>query len=550
MKFQKFPHSSDVVGAYKSLLKEKEALDIGLAAVTQDTESTNSNDSSDVDSSKALMSSLATLSAEKSKMEVNFQAEKKNLRQEIISKSNEVKEIQEKLKNATMALNLERETTKTKIMNYERMLSDERHLKENLETQLNQLKTQFAQTSNADKIIRDLNVELAEVKKKLKAYELNHNKFRDESGILQALRTEIDTLKKQHIINLTLEKQRANEATERSKKLVSVHEERVQSLESRLSELSSSIAQYHTLRESDQKCILELKEKLVHSSVDDSQHSTEPSVKQFPNVQAIISEIEHLKHLLIYENTKLLEPLDLSVVFSSYSNGTGDATVSAEQYSTLKEESDKLKVQNEFNKLQISDQTEHIKTLQEKVQVLNNNIESLEMELEQKTQESNNELKLERNKWRENMSSLEGEFRSKISQIEQQLQKQRERSLTMLEEKETEIRTLKTSFEVFLPKKSTSDDDDDGESSVNSGKKSSHHLGMVLNQPPSSAGNLPETHLIYYSNELARKDLELATIRKAKREADNLIRQTLKEKIMIQETMDDKIALLEQQVDR
>lgn len=44
--------------------------------------------------------------------------------------------------------------------------------------------------------------------------------------------------------------------------------------------------------------------------------------------------------------------------------------------------------------------------------------------------------------------------------------------------------------------------------------------------------------------------MELSTIRKAKREAENLIRQTLKEKIMLQEELDDRIVQLEQQVDR
>lgn len=39
-------------------------------------------------------------------------------------------------------------------------------------------------------------------------------------------------------------------------------------------------------------------------------------------------------------------------------------------------------------------------------------------------------------------------------------------------------------------------------------------------------------------------------MRKAKREAESLMRQTLKEKISMQEAMDHKIACLEQQVDR
>lgn len=71
---------------------------------------------------------------------------------------------------------------------------------------------------------------------------------------------------------------------------------------------------------------------------------------------------------------------------------------------------------------------------------------------------------------------------------------------------------------------------------------------MILNHPSSPTANIPETYMIFYSNELARKDMELSAVRKAKRESDELIRQTLKEKIMIQEDLDEKIGNLEQKV--
>lgn len=551
---------SDVVSAYKSLLKEKEALDISLATLSSDKfKDSTADGSTDSESSKqmnTIMNSLATLSAEKSRMEASFQADKKNMRLEMAVKDKDIKELQEKLKNSSMALNMEKENYKAKIISYDRRLTDERHLKENLETQLNQLKTQFSQTSNSDRVIKDLNQELSDTKKKLKAYESNNSKFRDDSSVLQALQSEMENLKKQHFANLMLEKQRANEANEKSRKLTALHEERVQSLEARLSELSVSVAHYHNLRESDQRNIIHLKDKIAQLGRS-SEELEKPNERQkrFPNVQAIIDEIERLKHVLIYENTQLENPIDLSSILSRPSSA-GDATVSAEKYSFLKHEHDKLKSENEAVKLQAFNQSEHIKTLKEKVQVLNQNIDEYDNEIKNNSIELSNELKAERNKWRETVNAMEIDNRSKVSQLEQQLQKQRERSLVLLEEKENEIRTLKTSYELFLPKKSSissQQDEDDGQTSEGSSKRKisgTHHLGMVLNQPPSSSTNLPETHMIYYSNELARKEMELSSIRKAKREAESLIRQTLKEKIMLQEELDDKVMHLEQQVDR
>ena len=497
------------------------------------------------------MTSLATLSAEKSRMEASFLANKKALTIDIDAKNKEIKEIGEKFKKSTMALTLEKENFKAKIIGYDRMLNDERHLKESLDSQLNQLKTAFSQTSNSDRVIKELTQELSDVKKKVRAYESNDCKFRDDSSILQALKAEMENLKQQHITNLMMEKQRANEANEKSRKLTAQHEERVQGLETRLSELSASVAHYHNIRESDQQNILNLKDKITQLS--QSNDEIAPTVdyqQKFSSVHAIIDEIEKLKHILIAENTKLDHPIDLSSILSRRFSGGGGETVSAEKHLSLGHDFDRIKIENEMLKLQIKDQSEHIKTLQEKVQVLNSNIDSLETELNNKSLEVNNEIKVERNKCRDSINAIEGEHRTKISALEQQLQKQRERSLTLLEEKENEIRTLKTSYDFFLPKKSSISQYEDGdvkqsESSSSRKTSNSYHLG----QPPPS-NNLPETHMIYYSNELARKEMELSSIRKAKREAESLIRQTLKEKIMMQEQMDDRIIFLEQQVDR
>ena len=61
------------------------------------------------------------------------------------------------------------------------------------------------------------------------------------------------------------------------------------------------------------------------------------------------------------------------------------------------------------------------------------------------------QLEAEKCTWREKVVSLESELRAKAIQTEQQLALQRERSLALLEDKEQEIRTLKSSFQMFLP---------------------------------------------------------------------------------------------------
>ncbi|CAG2068899.1 unnamed protein product, partial [Timema podura] len=60
-------------------------------------------------------------------------------------------------------------------------------------------------------------------------------------------------------------------------------------------------------------------------------------------------------------------------------------------------------------------------------------------------------LKAERMRHKEELMACESQNLSHLSQLEQQLQKQRERSLVLLEEKEQELKTLKSTFQMFLP---------------------------------------------------------------------------------------------------
>lgn len=415
--------------AYKSLLSEKEALDAVLSTKKPKEESSDAekseNESSDpVDEGAnqitVLMNSIKTLSAEKNKMEASFLNDKKLLRQELSAKEKEIRDIQEKFKTTE----LEKQNFKTKLANFDRILNDERHLKENLETQLNQLKTQFAQTSNSDKVISTLNQEISELKKKLRAFE-NGNKLRDES-VFQELQQEMESLRQQHITSLQYEKQKANEANERNKKLTILHEERVQNLEQRLADLSLSVTHYHQLRESDQKSITNLKDKISQLNKNsDERHEAgnDQMSRKYTSVSQIIDEMGRLKQILSYENSKMEIPMDLSSILS-YTTSTSD-DVSFEKYSLIKSEYDKLKVENELLKHTLKDQDSHLRTLQEKVVVLNRNIDEYETEIRNKSISLNNELKAERNKCREQINSLEMDYRTKVSQLEQQLQKVR-----------------------------------------------------------------------------------------------------------------------------
>lgn len=512
-------------------------------------------------------------------MEASFQADKKNLRSEMFNKDKTIKELTEKVKVISGQTALEVEKYKSKIIverherekshndqmvmvrELQKLLSDERHLKENLEMQLNDLKTQFSKTNYSDRTIKELAQELDQTKKKLKNLESNKGNLEHENAttIFYQLQNELSNLKQQHTIAIKNEQQRASLAEERSKNLAELHEERVANLESRLAELSQTVGTYDRLRNQDQENIAKLKEQIAqmnlnHSIAPTTQFNLEEDIAAVneKSISSLIEEILYLKNILLLKNAKLTNPLDISEVFSCKNNHTEESklTISLDEYNSLKHDYD-MKIEELFTITETMKlNNNHIKNLQEKIKVLNKNIEEQELELKNKSLEYITELKLEKNKSRDMINSMESDFRSKTAQLEQQLHKQRDRSLILLEEKENEIKTLKTSFELFIPTSSneviaTSSSDEE------STRREKSHLNKVLNPSGTNSGTSSDTyHMLHYVHELARKDVEISNLRKAKHTAESSLRQALQDSVKVKQEMFNRINLLEENVDR
>lgn len=623
-----FTSQTDVVTAYKSLLKEKEALEASLATLTTKNPDQNAlgegtsktpPDASTVDNNEGnntdqlqlqistLMHSLATLSAEKSKMEASFQADKRALRSELKAKDKLITEMQEKLNNAAAQTKLEVEKVKSKLIierhdwekesgnqlamvkELQKLLSDERQIKDNLQMQLNDLKVHVSKSGNEGNQVSELTTELEQLKRKLKENEreLMKSGARVElpsADVLKKLQSEIMHLKRQHTAAIQSEQNRAHLAEERNKALAAMHEERVANLESRLAELSASVGLYDRLRQTDQEIIAKFKEKvaqLSNSSVDDFTNDKTKTIASDNkrnynnwNVNELINEIILLHNVLLLENSKLEEPLDTSRLYNVFNIGAGitiDSSCNcAEKYDSLLKENAQIHAEFEQAKEQIETHKSHIKTLQSKVEVLNRNIDEQEMELRNKAQQHNAELRAERNRWKEIVSNTEIEFRTKQSELEVQLQKQRERSLALLEERENEIASLKASFDIFMVPKSirkrseVSSNGDNNNLSGNERKDSLTNLNNVfhgssddvnqttltLSAKVTNASSNEQMHMLHYVHELSRKEVEIAALRKGKHMAEQTLRHALQDKAATQESLYDKIATLEEQVDR
>lgn len=589
----------DVVTAYKGLLKEKTALESSLAAFTSagagkdvaDSSSTSGGEQQPVSSSQSvategdsdglreqvatLMNSLATLTAEKGRMEASFKSDRKQLRDLIAEKESAIRDLEQQIKGLNYTIKTDLENCKSKlkqdreeecngqlvmICELQKQLLDERHLNETLEMQLRDLKIQFNQ-KHSDKRVNDM--PLAESERVRQNSELLESSKKENaalSSLLHQFQGEIENLKRQHAAAIRSEQKRVLVAEERSKKLEQVHEERVANLEARLAELSEVVGTYDRLRQQDQDSISKLKEKLSKIAVENHGGGGSRRISQESNVERIVEEIGYMKNLLLAENGKLENPLDLSSLFTVHveESVTLPQSTSLEDFRALERNFEQCLKENEVLKANIQIHKTNTKTLQEKIKVLNANIDDLEVEYKNKLIEHNNVIKAEKVRTQELITALESDFKSKLSQLEQQLKKQRERSLQLLEEKEEEIKSLRTSFDILMHDTSGQQQQHSNGSEPPSDQLDNLPIALskkinALNSvfKTNDANSNPETHhILHYAHELARKEIEITALRTAKNNAEATLRQALHDKIATSTELHDRIADLEEQIDR
>ncbi|KAH8292229.1 hypothetical protein KR054_007360 [Drosophila jambulina] len=617
---------ADVVTAYKGLLKEKEALETSLAAhaeatavgdstgspareVASQNTSTDSADGAEEGAAGTaptstpaegqlqtqiitLMNSLATLSAEKSRMEASFQADKKQLRSQIAQKEQAIQELHARAKEQAARAKSDVDEVKAKwiverqereketnnqmlmIRELQKLYADERHLKDNIEMQLNNFKTQFASNEAENSRLRDLQSQLKEARSQLKQFQAKAEQSAanaanaDSAAVLQQVRQEMQQLKEQHSVAIRQEQRRVLRAEEQSRRQAALHEDRVASLEARLAELSTTVGSYDRLRQQDQESIHALKQQLQELEQAHARPiSSLKSVNDDVDVATLVDEMVRLKKLLTSANARSANPLDLGEILSL----SGQSTTAAEshvhceqQLQGVQQMLEASKQQRQLLEQKTQLQQSHIQTLQEKVQVLNRNIDEAEIELKQQGEKLRLALKSERTKWQEAKAELENETRCKLNELEQLLQKQRQRSLQLLDEKEQEIKTLQTSFEVFHSATGAGSSlvpntlegaaaeslaySSDADSVEVEGEQREREKKLKVRSKKMSLGE--NCHMLHYANELARKDIEITTLRKAKYAAESTLRKAIQDKVTSQQEMHEKIECLEEQVDR
>lgn len=104
--------------------------------------------------------------------------------------------------------------------------------------------------------------------------------------------------------------------------------------------------------------------------------------------------------------------------------------------------------------------------------------------------------------FQETLAATEADFRGRLNLLETQFQKLRERSMQMLEDKEQEIHSLQGTFQAFLP-----------------GARTKEQAEL-----PALTSMRDGPRMLHYANELARRDVDIVTLRRAKHKLEAALR--------------------------
>jgi len=589
----------DVVRAYKGLSKENEALKTSLKAITEATEepstkegSSVEGDVSDVESLAdsqasadtanfksrlgALSASLASISQEKAQNENKFISERRKFKkekEELVAQVHQLKSSEESLRASVEETKSklivekherEQETNNNHLMMKElqKLVSDERNLKEKLNEDLHQQKSQASalQTEQIQNVetekLKDMETELEDLRQQLGSSEA---KLKDQDTTRQQLRQlqqELFEVRQQHQEQLRVAEVAREAAELRAMDIQKQQEIRVGNLELSLQELSASLADYQRLRETDQTDINRMRIKIDSLSDENSvlaqtqSGETEEAKEEHNEItddQKLIEKVKSYKQILLERGLEpeLMENLFSLAVHSNLRNQVEDlkkALASAEK--TQKQSSPNL--YEDF--LASSAQTAQLENLKAQNEILKTKLSELRSQicsLEEDCTDKEARILEQREQASVDKEIIRMENRKQIGMLKFELQQQRERSLALLEEKDGEIQRLMVEVEArveeafFSPERATS-----ASPLVLPTRKVSCDISDMNSGQSSSGAPL------HYVQELSRKEVEMKELRSMNFKTETTLRELQLNMSAKEERYQERIEELEDTIAR
>ncbi|KAF0028681.1 GRIP and coiled-coil domain-containing protein 1 [Scophthalmus maximus] len=642
----------DVVQAYKSLLKEKEALESSLKVltVTQEGQSTtstapdltedgcslHSEDSVDTSSEtrgdqseedqgeltlraeraeletssvgaetqqatplpsleaerrlaqlksqlSTLTGALATVTQEKSRMEASFQADKRQLKQE-------VEELQERLVTVTTqqeaelrSLQLQLAEGRARIITQQhereqeqgdhvqqlrelqRILQQERDLRQDAELHLQDANTALLMTSQAadrgaesEVHLNQVRDERNELKRRLQAAEADQKK---PDPRVDELQQELTELKNHFQKKIHTETRKACEVEERARERAQAAEIRIAGLEQRVSELSELLGACEKTRQRDQQAAQRLRDRILQLDTENKTLAIAASSRSTSDlgldesqldVSALKEKLGKVKKLLLLAAQRNPDQnlRDLAEAEAEPGGDRASALVYQQELRQLKDEFERYKLRAQVvlkNKntkdgsqaKELEEVRDQLVELKEKY--INLRIQSDEDKVQhcRELEERQQEAALLQQSHRQEVERAEALHRDELLRLEAELHKQRERTMALLDEKDLELERLRAAAAALVRS------NDRVEANEPEPETEGDIVGQALQRVAPA-----EPTLLLYAEQLSRKEVEVGSLRRQKHRLEEDLHQLQARLIANGERHDEEVTELRGRLDK
>ncbi|NXG73433.1 GCC1 protein, partial [Baryphthengus martii] len=528
-----------------------------------------------------LTGALATVTQEKSRMEASYQADKKKMKRELDEAARKAEEESEKLETELRSVREQLAETKGRLISQQhdraqeqsdhalmlrelqKLLQSERTSRQDAELRLEETREALAGRACAaeraqgyELRVRQLSQELEELKRELRAGQEEKNR---PDPRVQELQEEMAGLKNHFQVQLLQEMKKTAQAEEQLRQQAQTEERRVAALEGRVSEVSELLGTYEKAKQRDLAVIQKLKDRIVQLDLENktlavaasSRSALDVPVEEANlDVNVLKDKLEKLKRLL-QEATKKSQPaLDIEKLCElelPKGSETGDGEKATALYyqqelKQLKEEFERYKMRAQVvlkNKSakdgnlakELEEAQEQLADLKEKYVVLQLSCDEVEKQRRRDAEAKKQELSQLQQAHRQELERCRLDYRERTLKLEEEMRKQRDRALAVLAEKDRELERLRSVTSPYGLQGSGSQPAPGADlpSGDSLGDESSELLPQALRL--SAAG---EPTFFLYAEQLARKEVEIAALRKQKHKLETQVHQ-LQEKILVEE---------------
>ncbi|XP_070785387.1 GRIP and coiled-coil domain-containing protein 1 [Enoplosus armatus] len=532
-----------------------------------------------------LTSALATVTQEKSRMEASFQADKRQLKQEVeelqdrlvamtMQQEAELRALQQQLAESRARIitqQHEREQEQgdhvQQLRELQRILQQERDLRQDAELRLQDANATLLMTSQvvdrgaeSEAHLNKVREERDELRRRLQAAEEDQKKPDPRVDELQRELTKLKNHFQQQFHNET---RKACDAEERARERAQAAEMRVAGLEQRVSELSELLGSCEKTRQKDQHAAQRLRDRILQLDTENktlaiaasSRTTSDLSVDESQlDVITLKEKLEKVKKLLLLAAQRNPDQniQNLAETEAELGGDKGSVLFYQQELWQLKDEFERYKLRAQVvlkNKnakdgcqaKELEEIRDQLSELKEKYINLRIQSDEAEARHRRELEERQQQAAMLQQTHRQEVERVEALHRDDLLRLEVELHKQRERTMALLDEKDQELERLRAAA-----LSCSNDTDKMAADEYESGPESE---GDIISRALRRA-TPNEPTLLLYAEQLARKEVEVGGLRRQKHRLEEDIHQLQARLIANGERHDEEVTELRGQLDK